>query len=187
MVDITSDTLTTRLGQFESIALFRENVSELHYHPFLSCTTIQVTYGHAGYVYELHYYPFLSCATIQVTYGCAGYGYYFCYSVERNNLFIFRYRNVSAPCTTIQVTYGHAGYGCGIGEHHVCREEYQTKFCPVTLITVPLEVTYALAYTAYWKVCVTKAIELMMDRCRGKLDKVCFNFAKIADVTNTVE
>merc|ERR1711935_1151702 len=67
--------------------------------------------------------------------------------------------NVKAPA------YGHAGYGTG--DHQVCREEYQTQAYQVPIVTVPLEITEV--------------------RCEDKIENKCFNVAKFADATNTVE
>jgi len=110
--------------------------------------------------------------------------------------------DVTAPCTTTQVTYeeksetmkvttcGATGYGSpgyGHGEHQVCREEYQTQAYKVPLVTVPLEVSCSLAYPAPKKVCVTKAIEITEVKCEDKIENKCFNVAKFADATNTVD
>jgi len=117
--------------------------------------------------------------------------------------YVYEREDVTAPCTTTQVTYdqksetmkvtscgaagyGH-GYGYGKGEHQVCKEEYQTQAYKVPLVTEPLEVTCALAYPAPKKVCVTKAIELTEVKCEDKIENKCFNVAKFADATNTVE
>merc|ERR1711942_13823 len=119
--------------------------------------------------------------------------------------YVYEREDVTAPCTTTQVTYdqksetmkvtscgaagyGHGhGYGHGSGEHQVCREEYQTQAYKVPLVTEPLEVTCALAYPAPKKVCVTKAIEITEVKCEDKIENKCFNVAKFADATNTVE
>merc|ERR1712201_43844 len=119
--------------------------------------------------------------------------------------YVYEREDVTAPCTTTQVTYdqksetmkvtscgaagyGHGhGYGHGTGEHQVCREEYQTQAYKVPLVTEPLEVTCALAYPAPKKVCVTKAIEITEVKCEDKIENKCFNVAKFADATNTVE
>jgi len=110
--------------------------------------------------------------------------------------------DVTAPCTTTQVTYdeksetmkvttcGASGYGSpgyGHGEHQYCREEYQTQAYKVPLVTVPLEQTCSLAYPAPKKVCVTKAIEITEVKCEDKIENKCFNVAKFADATNTVD
>merc|ERR1711931_62916 len=110
--------------------------------------------------------------------------------------------DVTAPCTTTQVTYeeksetmkvttcGATGYGSpgyGHGEHQVCREEYQTQAYKVPLVTAPLEVTCSLAYPAPKQVCVTKAIEITEVKCEDKIENKCFNVAKFADATNTVD
>jgi len=119
--------------------------------------------------------------------------------------YVYEREDVIAPCTTTQVTYdqksetmkvtacnakapayGHAGYGYGTGEHQVCREEYQTQAYRVPLVTVPLEVTCALAYPAPKKVCVTKPIEITEVKCEDKVETKCFNVAKFADATNTI-
>merc|ERR1712224_12009 len=120
--------------------------------------------------------------------------------------YVYEREDVTAPCTTTQVTYdqksetmkvtacnakapayGHPGYGYGSGEHQVCREEYQTQAYQVPLVTAPLEVSCALAYPAPKKVCVTKAIEITEVKCEDKIENKCFNVAKFADATNTVE
>merc|ERR1712020_764065 len=110
--------------------------------------------------------------------------------------------DVTAPCTTTQVTYeeksetmkvttcGPSGYGSpgyGHGEHQYCREEYQTQAYKVPLVTAPLEQTCSLAYPAPKKVCVTKAIEITEVKCEDKIENKCFNVAKFADATNTVD
>merc|ERR1712020_80298 len=110
--------------------------------------------------------------------------------------------DVTAPCTTTQVTYdeksetmkvttcGASGYGSpgyGHGEHQYCREEYQTQAYKVPLVTVPLEQSCSLAYPAPKKVCVTKAIEITEVKCEDKIENKCFNVAKFADATNTVD
>merc|ERR1712153_291828 len=110
--------------------------------------------------------------------------------------------DVTAPCTTTQVTYeeksetmkvttcGASGYGSpgyGHGEHQYCREEYQTQAYKVPLVTVPLEQECALAYPAPKQVCVTKAIEITEVKCEDKIENKCFNVAKFADATNTVD
>merc|ERR1739838_472003 len=110
--------------------------------------------------------------------------------------------DVEAPCTTTQGTYeeksetmkvttcGASGYGSpgyGHGEHQYCREEYQTQAYKVPLVTVPLEVSCSLAYPAPKKVCVTKAIEITEVKCEDKIENKCFNVAKFADATNTVD
>ena len=119
--------------------------------------------------------------------------------------YVYEREDVTAPCTTTQVTYdqksetmkvtacnakapayGHQAYGYG-GEHQVCREEYQTQAYQVPLVTAPLEVSCALAYPAPKKVCVTKAIEITEVKCEDKIENKCFNVAKFADATNTVE
>jgi len=120
--------------------------------------------------------------------------------------YVYEREDVIAPCTTTQVTfeeksetmkvtacnaeapaYGHAGYGHSQGEHQVCREEYQTQAYKVPLVTVPLEVSCQLAYPAPKKVCVTKAIEITEVKCEDKIETKCFNVAKFADATNTIE
>merc|ERR1711892_24930 len=116
--------------------------------------------------------------------------------------YVYEREDVTAPCTTTQVTYeeksetmkvtacGASGYGSpgyGHGEHQVCREEYQTQAYKVPLVTVPLEVSCSLAYPAPKKVCVTKAIEITEDKCEDKIENKCFNVAKFADATNTVD
>merc|ERR1711975_77457 len=105
--------------------------------------------------------------------------------------------DVTAPCTTTQVTYeeksetmkvttcGPSGYGHG--EHQYCREEYQTQAYKVPLVTAPLEQSCSLAYPAPKKVCVTKAIEIREVKCEDKIENKCFNVAKFADATNTVD
>jgi len=112
--------------------------------------------------------------------------------------------DVTAPCTTTQVTYdeksetmkvtacgpsgyGSPGYGHGHGEHQVCREEYQTQAYKVPLVTAPLEQSCMLAYPAPKQVCVTKAIEITEVKCEDKIENKCFNVAKFADATNTVD
>merc|ERR1712073_72339 len=110
--------------------------------------------------------------------------------------------DVTAPCTTTQVTYeeksetmkvttcGPSGYGSpgyGHGEHQYCREEYQTQAYKVPLVTAPLEQSCSLAYPAPKKVCVTKAIEITEVKCEDKIENKCFNVAKFADATNTVD
>jgi len=120
--------------------------------------------------------------------------------------YVYEREDVTAPCTTTQVTfeeksetmnvtacnaeapaYGHAGYGHSQGEHQVCREEYQTQAYKVPLVTVPLEVSCQLAYPAPKKVCVIKAIEITEVKCEDKIETKCFNVAKFADATNTIE
>merc|ERR1711892_942831 len=120
--------------------------------------------------------------------------------------YVYEREDVTAPCTTTQVTYdqksetmkvtacnvkapayGHAGYGHSQGEHQVCREEYQTQAYQVPLVTVPLDVTCALAYPAPKKVCVTKAIEITEVKCEDKIENKCFNVAEFVDATNTVD
>merc|ERR1712224_717609 len=118
--------------------------------------------------------------------------------------YVYEREDVTAPCTTTQVTYeqksetmkvttcGAAGYGYGHhgygqGEHQVCREEYQTQAYKVPLVTAPLEQSCMLAYPAPKKVCVTKAIEITEVKCEDKIENKCFNVAKFADATNTVE
>merc|ERR1711994_855267 len=118
--------------------------------------------------------------------------------------YVYEKEEVVAPCTTTQVTYedksetmkvtacGAAGYGYGHqgygqGEHQVCREEYQTQAYKVPLVTAPLEVTCSLAYPAPKQVCVTKAIEITEVKCEDKIENKCFNVAKFADATNTVD
>merc|ERR1712128_246143 len=119
--------------------------------------------------------------------------------------YVYEREDVTAPCTTTQVTYdqksetmkvtacnakapayGHVGYGYGQGEHQVCREEYQTQAYQVPLVTVPLEVTCALAYPAPKKVCVVKPIEITEVKCEDKVETKRFNVAKFADATNTI-
>merc|ERR1711956_95372 len=82
-----------------------------------------------------------------------------------------------------------SGYGdhYGAGEHQYCREEYQTQAYKVPLVTVPLEQECALAYPAPKQVCVTKAIEITEVKCEDKIENKCFNVAKFADATNTVD
>merc|ERR1712128_15167 len=118
--------------------------------------------------------------------------------------YVYEREDVVAPCTTTQVTYedksetmkvtrcgasgyGQQSYGHGKGEHQVCREEYQTQAYKVPLVTVPLEVSCSLAYPAPKKVCVTKAIEITEVKCEDLIENKCFNVAKFADATNTVE
>merc|ERR1711970_1361829 len=116
--------------------------------------------------------------------------------------YVYEREDVTAPCTTTQVTYeeksetmkvttcGATGYGSpgyGHGEHQVCREEYQTQAYKVPLVTVPLEVTCSLAYPAPKQVCVTKAIEITEVKCEDLIENKCFNVAKFADATNTVD
>merc|ERR1712106_824870 len=120
--------------------------------------------------------------------------------------YVYEREDVTAPCTTTQVTYeeksetmkvtacGASGYGSpgyghghGHGEHLVCREEYQTQAYRVPLVTVPLEVTCSLAHPAPKQVCVTKAIEITEVKCEDLIENKCFNVAKFADSTNTVE
>jgi len=120
--------------------------------------------------------------------------------------YVYEREDVTAPCTTTQVTfeeksetmkvtacnaqepaYGHHGYGYGNGEHQVCREEYQTQAYKVPLVTAPLEVSCSLAYPNPKKVCVTKAIEITEVKCNDQIENKCFNVAKFADATNTVE
>ena len=81
--------------------------------------------------------------------------------------------------------YGSPGYGHG--EHQVCREEYQTQAYKVPLVTAPLEQSCMLAYPAPKQVCVTKAIEITEVKCEDKIENKCFNVAKFADATNTVD
>ena len=110
---------------------------------------------------------------------------------------------VTPPCTTTQVTYeqksetmkvtacGAAGYGYGHqsygGEHQVCKEEYQTQAYKVPLVNAPLELTCSLSYPAPKQVCVTKAITITEVKCEDKIEQRCFNVAKFADSTNTIE
>merc|ERR1712083_560533 len=118
--------------------------------------------------------------------------------------YVYEKEEVVAPCTTTQVTYdqksetmkvtacGAAGYGYGHqgygqGEHQVCREEYQTQAYKVPLVTAPLEQSCMLAYPAPKQVCVTKAIEITEVKCEDKIENKCFNVAKFADATNTVD
>ena len=118
--------------------------------------------------------------------------------------YVYEREDVTAPCTTTQVTYdqksetmkvtacGAAGYGYGHqgygqGEHQVCREEYQTQAYKVPLVTAPLEQSCMLAYPAPKQVCVTKAIEITEVKCEDKIENKCFNVAKFADATNTVD
>merc|ERR1712002_138520 len=119
--------------------------------------------------------------------------------------YVYEKEEVVAPCTTTQVTYdqksetmkvtacGASGYGSpgyghhGHGEHQVCREEYQTQAYKVPLVTVPLEQACSLAYPAPKKVCVTKAIEITEVKCEDLIENKCFNVAKFADATNTVD
>merc|ERR1711872_219301 len=116
--------------------------------------------------------------------------------------YVYEREDVTAPCTTTQVTYeensetmkvttcGATGYGSpgyGHGEHQVCREEYQTQAYKVPLVTAPLEVSCSLAYPAPKQVCVTKAIEITEVKCEDKIENKCFNVAKFADATNTVD
>merc|ERR1712109_381311 len=116
--------------------------------------------------------------------------------------YVYEKEEVVAPCTTTQVTYeqksetmkvtacGAAGYGhqsYGSGEHQVCREEYQTQAYKVPLVTAPIEVSCMLAYPAPKEVCVTKAIEITEVNCEDKIENKCFNVAKFADATNTVD
>merc|ERR1712083_103762 len=104
--------------------------------------------------------------------------------------YVYEREDVTAPCTTTQVTYeeksetmkvtacGATGYGSpgyGHGEHQVCREEYQTQAYKVPLVTAPKQV------------CVTKAIEITEVKCEDKIENKCFNVAKFADATNTVD
>merc|ERR1711990_1368606 len=105
---------------------------------------------------------------------------------------------VTPPCTTTQVTYeqksetmkvtacGSAGYGYQHhsygGEHQVCKEEYQTQ-----AYNAPLELTCSLSYPAPKQVCVTKSIEITEVKCEDKIEQRCFNVAKFADSTNTVD
>merc|ERR1712224_103873 len=105
------------------------------------------------------------------------------------------------PAQTTQVTYedksetmkvttcSPSGYGdhYGAGEHQYCRAEYQTQAYRVPLVTVPLDQTCSLAYPAPKKVCVTKAIEITEVKCEDKIENKCFNVAKFADATNTVD
>ena len=119
--------------------------------------------------------------------------------------YVYEKEDVTAPCTTTQVTYeqksetmkvtacgpaggyGYGHHGYGQGEHQVCHEEYQTQAYKVPLVTAPLEVTCALAYPAPKQVCVTKSIEITEVKCEDKIENRCFNVAKFADATNTVE
>merc|ERR1712123_135820 len=116
--------------------------------------------------------------------------------------YVYEREDVTAACTTTQVTYeeksetmkvtacGASGYGSpgyGHGEHQVCREEYQTQAYKVPLVTAPLELSCSLAYPAPKKVCVTKAIEITEVKCEDKIENKCFNVAKFADATNTVD
>jgi len=116
--------------------------------------------------------------------------------------YVYEREDVTAPCTTTQVTYdeksetmkvtacGPSGYGSpgyGHGEHQVCREEYQTQAYKVPLVTAPLEQSCMLAYPAPKQVCVTKAIEITEVKCEDKIENKCFNVAKFADATNTVD
>merc|ERR1712128_318180 len=118
--------------------------------------------------------------------------------------YVYEREDVVAPCTTTQVTYeeksetmkvtrcgasgyGQQSYGYGKGEHQVCREEYQTQAYKVPLVTAPLEVSCSPAYPAPKKVCVIKAIEITEVKCEDKIENMCFNVAKFADATNTVE
>merc|ERR1712123_408838 len=116
--------------------------------------------------------------------------------------YVYEREDVTAPCTTTQVTYeeksetmkvtacGASGYGSpgyGHGEHQVCREEYQTQAYKVPLVTVPIEVSCSLAYPAPKKVCVTKSIEITEVKCEDLIENKCFNVAKFADATNTVD
>merc|ERR1739849_39689 len=106
--------------------------------------------------------------------------------------YVYEQETATPPCTTTQVTYedksetmkvtacGAAGYGYGHqgygqGEHQVCREEYQTQAYKVPLVPAPKQV------------CVTKAIEITEVKCEDKIENKCFNVAKFADATNTVE
>merc|ERR1712117_354729 len=88
-------------------------------------------------------------------------------------------------CGAAGYGYGHHGYGQG--EHQVCREEYQTQAYKVPLVTVPLEQSCSLAYPAPKQVCVTKAIEITEVKREDKIENKCFNVAKFADATNTVD
>merc|ERR1711881_639496 len=88
-------------------------------------------------------------------------------------------------CGAAGYGYGHHGYGQG--EPQVCREEYQTQAYKVPLVTVPLEVTCSLSYPAPKEVCVTKSIEITEVKCEDQIENVCFNVAKFADNTNTVD
>merc|ERR1719244_2112415 len=118
--------------------------------------------------------------------------------------YVYEREDVVVPCTTTQVTYeaksetmkvtrcgasgyGQPSYGYGKGEHQVCCEEYQTQAYKVPLVNAPLEVSCSLAYPAPKKVCVTKAIEITEVKCEDKIENKCFNVAKFADATNTVE
>ena len=120
--------------------------------------------------------------------------------------YVYEREDVDASCITTQVTYeaksetmkvtrcgasgyGQPSYGYGkpSGEHQVCREEYQTQAYKVPLVTAPLEVSCSLAYPAPTKVCVIKAIEITVVKCEYKIENKCFNVAKFADATNTVE
>ena len=69
----------------------------------------------------------------------------------------------------------------------MCLEEYQTRTYRVPFLTVPLEVTCSLTYPAPKKVCSTRAIEITEVKCEDQIENKCFNVAKFADATNTVD
>ena len=69
----------------------------------------------------------------------------------------------------------------------MCKEEYQTQAYKVPLVTAPLELTCSLSYPAPKQVCVTKAITITEVKCEDKIEQRCFNVAKFADSTNTIE
>ena len=110
--------------------------------------------------------------------------------------------DVVAPCTTVKKTYAEksetmkvttcnpSGYGTpsyGHGEHQYCREEYQTQAYKVPLVSEIDEQQCKLAYPAPAKVCVTKSITITEVKCEDKIEQRCFNVAKFADSTNTIE
>merc|ERR1712038_1704886 len=91
---------------------------------------------------------------------------------------------------TMKVTTCKAsGYGdhYGGGEHQYCHEEYQTQSFKVPLVTEPLAVEVDVAAPEPVQNCVTKEITITEVVCNDIKEEKCFNLAKFADDTNTID
>ena len=119
--------------------------------------------------------------------------------------YVYERKDVVTDCQTTQITYDEQSEtmkvtACGVqapaygyvadpyhGEHQVCYERYQTQAYKVPLVTAPLTVQCSLAYPVPKEVCVTKDITISEVKCEDKVENKCFNVAKFADATNTVD
>jgi len=104
----------------------------------------------------------------------------------RTTKITFEERSESMKQTTCSPSgYGNLGYNAG--DHQYCREEVQTQAYKVPVVTVPVVGSCMLSYPAPKRVCIFKPIDITEVKCEDKIAKKCFNVAKFADSTITVD